>query len=919
MRNFFEKPDSGRGLAIGILVTLAFAAPLALLAVRGLRLENDIATWLSDTDPDSRVYSWSLEQFPSDDRIVVTWDGSTLDDPRIADFQTRLTGTIDADGVRRGGAPQIQSVLTPQDVISEMTEQDVPLADAIERLQGVIIGTGGLKIRLTDAGSEDRDATIRLLTESSRSRCGLEIQTRPAVERWVPATGESDPAVLSAAIIPEHDLELTWTGFVAAAPQVEAVRQLVLQLSDFPTASEPSGRRLVEDCFIAPGSPVAITIALSDAGEADLAGAVAAIRAAAESAEVPAESLHIGGRPVALAALDQAVKSAAWNADASVWQASRRSVMVLAVLSLFAVVLYVIRKVRLAAALIGVSTLAVLFGVAVVPWTGHSMNMLLLVLPALLLAVAMTTGVHIAAAWRNALRDDPRAAVQPALHGVRRPATIAGLMTVAGFLLLTISSNSPIRQFGLYAAGGVLTSIAVVLVGLPAVLSLLQPTEKRASLVADGRWFALGAVLSRRPVLIAAGFCLICAAGLSGLHVTQIDTRVVRNFPATDSTIRDYQFMEDNLAGVAPFDVIVRFSPESQESVRFLERLEIVRRVEEQLRAHPQVSGALSLADFLPVQEIPAADAKTRQRVLFNRRSNEVEQEIKQEHAMETSDYLVTAVEARDLLTEGDAGLNRAGDEIWKMTVHTALMSDVDYAALTAELSAAARGVTRYHAGTDHVVTGAAPILDRTQRSMIRSLLKVSGLACFLLGIALIVMLKNPFAALARLLANILPVACILGVAAWCGESLDVASFLAGTIALWLGVHNTLQTLHAFRDGLRRGLTRQGAMLEAYTRCAPPIALAGAAVAIGLLALSPAELGYISRFAWTGAAMASAQSLGGIVLLPALLAGPLGALFETSVPVRLAADGTVGEQHRAAPHVRFQPADAARDAVRPAV
>jgi predicted RND superfamily exporter protein len=246
-------------------------------------------------------------------------------------------------------------------------------------------------------------------------------------------------------------------------------------------------------------------------------------------------------------------------------------------------------------------------------------------------------------------------------------------------------------------------------------------------------------------------------------------------------------------------------------------------------------------------------------------------------------------------------------------------MSDVDYSALSAELSEATRSVMRYHAGANHVVTGAAPILDRTQRAMIFSLLKVSGLASFLLGIALVSILKNPLATVLSMLANILPVASILGAAAWSGESLDVASILAATIALWMGVHGTMHLLHAFRDGLRRGLVRQRAMLEAFVQCAPPIALAGTAVAAALLALSPAELGYISRFGWTAAAMVAAQSAGGLVLLPALLAGPLGALLEKSVPVRLAADGTLADAHRGAPHVRFQPSDAERDAVRPAV
>lgn len=919
MRNFFERPESGRGLAVGILVALAFTAPLAFLSVRGLHLKNDIATWLSEKDPESRVYSWALEQFPSDDRIVVTWDGSTLDDPRLGTFKERLTGVVEADGVRRGGAPQIQQVTTPQDLISEMAAQEVPVEDAIDRLKGVVIGTGGLKIRLTEAGAESQPSTLRLLTETIRSRCGIEIECRPAVDRWVPEEGESEQPDLPAAVIPAHDLEITWRNFDARSPQTEAVREVALDLRDFATAGEPSGRRLIDDCFIAAGSPVAVTIALSEAGEADLAGAVQAIRNAAAGAGVPEAALHIGGRPVALAALDQAVKATAWNPEAPAWKVSQRSVAGLAILSAIAVVFYLVRRARVVAAVVGMAALAVLFGVTLVPLTGHSMNMLLLALPALLMAVAVATGLQVAAAWQTAQQDDPRMAAQRALEAVRRPSVLAAVMTAAGFVLLTISSNSPIRRFGLFAAGGVLVASIVVLYGLPAILSLLRPAGKRIPPAADGRWPALGAGLVRRPMLTATCAGLVLAGGLSGLRLWTMDNRVVRNFPESAPMIRDYQFMEDNLAGIAPVDVIVRFSPDSQQSVRFLERLEIVRQVEQRLRAHPRVSGALSLADFLPVQEIPAADAKTRQRVLFNRRSNEIEQRIKEDRAVDTADFLVTVSEARDLDAPGDARLNRAGDEIWKITVHTAVMSDVNYSALSAELTTAIRSVTRFHAGVDHVVTGAAPILDRTQQAFVRSLLKVSGLAFFVLCIGMIIMLKNPLAALLTMLPNILPIASVLGLVAWSGEPLDVTSILAATVPLWLGVHGTLHLLHAFRDGLRRGLSRQHAIQEAFAQCGPAIAQTGCAMAAGLFALSPAEMGYISRFGWTAAAMSGAQSLSAIVLLPALLAGPLGALLEKSVPVRLAADRTLSESHTGAPHVRFQPSEADRDAVRPAV
>jgi hypothetical protein len=42
----------------------------------------------------------------------------------------------------------------------------------------------------------------------------------------------------------------------------------------------------------------------------------------------------------------------------------------------------------------------------------------------------------------------------------------------------------------------------------------------------------------------------------------------------------------------------------------FVERIELVRRIEEQIRKHPQISGALSLADMFEVKEIPPPEER---------------------------------------------------------------------------------------------------------------------------------------------------------------------------------------------------------------------------------------------------------------------------------------------------------------------
>jgi hypothetical protein len=85
------------------------------------------------------------------------------------------------------------------------------------------------------------------------------------------------------------------------------------------------------------------------------------------------------------------------------------------------------------------------------------------------------------------------------------------------------------------------------------------------------------------------------------------------------------------------------------------------------------------------------------------------------------------------------------------------------------------------------------------------------------------------------------------------------------------------------------------------------------AVGLGLLMLSPAELLLISRFGWLMAALIGAALIANVVLLAALLAGPLGWLIQKGMAAEIR--GAVAKQPPSQPHLQLSsPAAASEDA-----
>ena len=220
------------------------------------------------------------------------------------------------------------------------------------------------------------------------------------------------------------------------------------------------------------------------------------------------------------------------------------------------------------------------------------------------------------------------------------------------------------------------------------------------------------------------------------------------------------------------------------------------------------------------------------------------------------------------------------------------------------------------HPGTKHVITGAVPLFLRTQNAVLDSLISSFGLAGVLILAVFAIRLRSLPAALVAMLPNIMPITVVFGLISWCGMRVDIGTMITASIALGIAVDGTLHYLTWFQNGLKAGHSRNQAIADALAHCGPAMWQTSLAVAIGLLVLAPAELLLISRFGWLMAAMIGVALLADIMLLPNLLASPLGRLFDPRQVVAAAVETAVIEQEQKvsavpAPHLTAR--DVARE------
>lgn len=871
IEHFFTQRDRfGNGRALYVVAALAFVLPLALAALRGLRMDNEVERWLPEEDREAQVLGWHREQFPQGDQLIISWDGSSLRDPRVQRFANSLRGTVDEIGIRRDGCELIDSVVTADEVLAQMIDARVDATAATERLQGTLIGVGPLRVKLSETA--DRSEVGQDLAALASSILGRDATAGPPAYEFANPADENAsadvPDVITRDIptIPRHDLTLTWPQSLQGAPETAAVIE-ALQSSE-----------LVEAAFFHAGSPVALLATLSEAGVAERPALIEELNALAVEAGVDADQLHIGGSAAASVALNKGARTSSWNTRYPIWNIPFRSPFLMSAIIGAGIALLALRSMRLGILVLAVSYTTTLLAVACVPLAGDSLNMVLVVMPTLLTVLTLSGAIHVANYWRHEANISPSGAVGRAVRQAWAPCLLASTTTAVGLLSLLNSTLTPVRQFGLYSAIGCGIALLMVLFGLPSLLQIWRGKSSEIETRDERRWTAIGVQLGKYWGPIAV-LCLACGAlATYGLTRFQTETKVIRYFPQDAAIVADYHALESTLAGITPLDLVVRFDSNAQEELDFLERMETVRAVSAAISDHPEVTGTLSLSDFQPVHEKPSSKASTFQKIRFRQKIRRIEQEAKSGRG---EAFLTVATETSALTNGNGVPLSREGDELWRISAQASVMSDADYGELMSDLNTRASQVLTPVTGATHVVTGMVPLFFRTQQAVLESLIRSFGLAFGLIAIVMMALLRSLSGGLIAMVPNLLPVGLVFGLISWCGQRVDIGTMITASVALGVAVDGTLHLLTWFRRGLDAGLNRLQATSMALGHCGPAMWQTSMAVGLCLLALMPAELLLISRFGWLMAALIGAALLADVVLLPALLAGPLGMILES--------------------------------------
>ena len=722
--------------------------------------------------------------------------------------------------------------------------------------------------------------------------CSLEDQRlRLMVSKLDPQRMRAGGEPLPAAAAEEVEKKTRYfTGAVTGADLLDRLTTEPIGLSE----DEALGR--LRGTLIGPDEKTTcVVLTLSQDGKDHLRDCVKAVRSAADESGISLDELHMGGPPVDNVAIDEA-------GEKSLYRLAGLAAGIGLIISWWC-----LRNIKLIMIVFFAGIYGAAASLAVVYYSpillGHhfgwiSMNAILLTMPSLVYVATISGAIHLSNYYRDQILEgaDISEAPERAIRHAWLPLTLATATTAVGLWTLCYSELVPIQLFGLYSGVGVVVSALLLFFHVPAALQVwplhgLVPEPHHAAephasqeTAFDVFWRRVGETIVRRNGLVTVG-CLLLLGGCSwGMTRTKTSVHLMRLFPPDAKILADYTWLEKHLGDLVPMEVILKIDTE-QCSLDFLQRMELVERVQQRLEATPEVGGVLSAVTFAPHLPRPE-DFKARKRrgpsvfdpfrrMVTRGREYEMTRKITAKHLEEH----------RDEMVDGDyLAIDDDGQELWRISARVGALKDVDYGDVLKDIPRHVTPVLNKEAqqgveGIQAIYTGLVPLVYKAQRSLLQGL--IWGFVSDFVLITLVMMLavRDGSAGLILALPSIFPALMIFGLMGWLGVVVDIGTVMAPSVALGVTVDDVVHFMIMYRGGLKAGLDRPAAVMLAYKGCARAMYQSWGVIGLGLSVFALSPFTPTQRFGYMMVTLLTSALIGNLLLLPALLAGPLGSLF----------------------------------------
>ncbi len=505
------------------------------------------------------------------------------------------------------------------------------------------------------------------------------------------------------------------------------------------------------------------------------------------------------------------------------------------------------------------TVMAIVVAMGLIPILGWKIQMITIIVPVILIAVANDYGIHLMSRYQEdnlpGAGLDSKGLAKKGIQALGAPILFTAVTTIAGLMSLLTHVIIPAQQLGILASAGVAFALVGSLLFIPSVLAVLpmakpvlDDLDKRNTRISflDRILRKTAAEVSRRPKAILAAVIGIVLAAIPGIWLVVVDTNPNNYYPA-DAPVRvSGDLVSEYFGGSTSTNVMIQGDIKSPEIMKEIDAFE------KHMETHPNVDITTSIAKVVREMNEVMHDGDKAMDRIPGKRDTIAQYFLLYSMSGEPDDFdrLVDFPYKHAQVT---ARINENGTQIMKDVIRYAH----DYIATRPE-------------GVFVMVSGFADmfsdLVDHVVHGQVYSLL----LSLVLVGVLVGVLFRSFFAGVLTVVPLALSMVLLFGLMGYFDIELNIATSMLSSIMIGVGVDYTIHYLWRYREERRNGLDPMEAVRVTLSTTGRGIVFNALSVVVGFSVLMLSAFLPVKFFGILVVISISACMVGALVLLPVI-------------------------------------------------
>lgn len=503
--------------------------------------------------------------------------------------------------------------------------------------------------------------------------------------------------------------------------------------------------------------------------------------------------------------------------------------------------------------------MSIIVSVGIISLIGWKIQMVTVILPIFLIAVANDYGIHMIARYQEdnvpSNNFSKKELAIRMFQSLGKPVLLAGLTTMAGMLCLFGHVMVPATQLGVLSAIGILFALSASLLFIPAIMSFLPRSKPILSQIVDNTQkkpaierllLTFGEVVTRHPkkvIVISLIFTIVSAIGISRVVV---DTNPNSYYPSDHPTVTVNNLIDEHLGGSQNVAIVYKGDIKDPKIMNKIDKMEHA------LAAMDEIGTTTSIARVL----------RQMSRALNDSTDNRYDK------IPESRDGIAQYFELYSMSGDPD-DFSKLVDFSHEHAIVTARIKKTS----TAVLSLVIKRIEKLVKGDPDLllVGGFGVVLNDLADAVVKGQFLSLSMSIVVVAILIMLLFRSFTAGVISALILVMSTVILFGLMGLFGIELNIATALLSSIMIGVGVDYTIHFLWRYREERHSGRDAVSAVKKTLTTTGRGITFNAFSVIIGFIALFFSAFLPVRFFGFLIVVSIFACLIGALVLVPALV------------------------------------------------